>query len=262
MVVTAVLVVVLVVVTVVYRDVTSSQEPPRTFSDDFAAAQLASQWTRESSDGYGIETFTSDEDLVTVDDDDRLVVSAKRNEDGSWRGGMVSTRKSFKLSSGTVEVRAALPTAQGAWPAIWLHNSAYGEAGPARAEIDIMELFPGGGDGGPGSYMTVHDWVHNDQGTFMKPPHVPSTDGRMHTWKISWDATGISLWIDGEPQGKITATEFNALGNGADWSVFTKTDQYLILNMAVGTSWGGPEPTPDTNRLDMLVDWVKIRRGD
>jgi beta-glucanase (GH16 family) len=211
--------------------------------------------------GYGIESFEDDADLVTVNDDGHLVVSAKRDPDGSWRGGMVSSRKSFKTKTGTIEFRAKLPTQQGAWPAIWLHNrigAADEEAGSSRAEIDLMEVFPGGGENKEnGAFFTAHDWTDGDKGTNL-PPHEGAIDGGWHVWKLTWSASGMQLWIDGKSQGVLTPKEFNKASGGGDYSVFHTTDMYLILNMAVGTSWGGLEPRAETSRLDMLVDYVRV----
>lgn len=227
--------------------------------DEFDSAHLAEHWTRESLAGYGVETFRPDDDLTAVDDG-RLVVAAVREDDGSWTGGMVSTRRSFDMRTGQVEVRAKLPTERGAWPAIWLHNKigGPGEADDPLAEIDIMELFPGGGSQGPGTYFTIHDWKNGDKSTELPPSRVP-LDGDWHTWRVVWDDRQMELFIDDVSQGVVTPASF-AEKTGGDYRVFVETDMYVIVNMAVGTSWGGPEPLPSTRRMEMQLDYVRAIR--
>ena len=222
------------------------------FDDDFDGNSLnGSHWRRESGSGYGIESFKADSDLVTLDGQGHAVVSAKKNADGSWRGGMISTRNLFSMKSGTVEIRAKLPTAQGAWPAMWMINNLYGQL---HTEIDIMELFPGGGVNGPGSYFTIHDWTQDPQWGDNLQPSVRAADGGFHTWKMVWSPTSIQLFIDGVSQG-----EFNS--NGIKRWVWGKANLDLVLNMAVGGSWGGAvNPAPGTKQLDMVVDYVHVTK--
>lgn len=226
---------------------------PAFFYDQFTGPDLDRHWYREgaSAGGYGLEKFTSDPDLVTVQGGN-LVVSAMRNPDSSWRGGMVSTRNSVLLTEGTVEVRAKLPTTVGVWPAIWLMNDVDGSRGGNKAEIDIMELFPGGGVNGPGAYFTIHDWTQTPQGGGNLPPHVGVQDGKWHVWKLILTATSMQLLIDGISQGGFTSEDTKPW----PWS---KHPMYLVLNMAVGGSWPGAiVPAASTQRLDMRVDYVKI----
>ena len=237
--------------------------PTYDFQDEFTGSSLdGSKWVRENLGyGYGsLETFTADTDLATVSGG-QLVMKAIKDQSGArpWRAPYISTRGKFTMRTGTVEFRCTQPTAQGAWTApIWLHNSAFGENGSARAELDLSELFPGGGVSGPGTYSTLHDWSHSPQVATNNTPSTVVQDGLPHTYKATWDATKFESWIDGVSQGIITAAAFNAAGG--DFSVFSTTDMYLISDLAVGTSWGGPEPLAGTTALQFSIDYIRVTK--
>lgn len=164
------------------------------------------------------------------------------------------------MRTGTIEYRVKLPTKQGAWCApLWFHNhiGASSEPGTPRAEIDGLELFPGGGEEGPGAYATLHDWSHDPQAAMANTPNVGAADGAWHTCKMTWDATKFESWVDGVSQCVITAAAFNA---GGDFSVFSTTDIYLVMDLAVGTSWGGPEPLAGTTALQFALDYIRVTK--
>jgi beta-glucanase (GH16 family) len=222
------------------------------FSDEFSGGALnTSNWTREGGSSYGIETFRADSDLVSLDGDGHVVVSAKKNADGSWRGGMISTRNIFAMRSGTVEIRAKLPTAQGAWPAMWMINNLYGQL---HSEIDIMELFPGGGVNGPGAYFTIHDWTQSPQWATNLRPSTSAADGGWHTWKMVWTASSLQLYIDGVSQGRLDTSTISR------W-VWKDAPLYLVFDMAVAGSWSGAlRPAPGVDRLDMSIDYIRVNK--
>jgi beta-glucanase (GH16 family) len=235
---------------VVAKATSSARTIGRSFSEDFDGGSLnTNQWTREQGSGYGIESFRADNDLVTLDGAGHAVVSAKKNADGSWRGGMISTRNIFSMRAGTVEIRAKLPTTQGAWPAMWMINNLYGQL---HSEIDIMELFPGGGSQGQGAYFTVHNWTANPQVGANLRPSTSAADGGWHTWRFVWTPSSMELFIDGASQGRFTPA------NLKPW-VWSGAPLYLVFNMAVGGSWSGAtRPAAGTSRMDMLIDYIKV----
>jgi beta-glucanase (GH16 family) len=235
------LVITLVILLAATRSTPRRPTPPGYFNDEFSAAELSPQWTREEGPGYGIETFRTDRDLVKSDGEGHLVVSAKRAADGSWRGGMVSSRKSFTMSSGVVEIRAKLPTSQGAWPALWLINALQGQL---HTEIDIAESV----SNFKTIYQTIHDWSVEPKRGWGK--ETPLTGG-WHTYTLTWTPSSIEFGLDGESTGKFTAQEIKP------W-VWDKP-LFIVLDVAVGGSWAGDPDGTTPESVEMLVDYVRVR---
>jgi beta-glucanase (GH16 family) len=230
---------------------------PNVFDDEFNGTELDTRkWTRESGPGYGTESFDADARFSSLDGRGHLVVTDERASDGTWRAGEISTRGAFSMRAGVVEIRAKLPREQGAWPAFWFHNGIHGETGGPHAEIDVMEVFPGGGNGGLGAYLTLHDWsggAGQDRSQQLSPdPHV--LDGKFHTWRLDWDTHRIALSIDGVFQGQLTPATFTA----GRW-VFNDVPMYFIVGLSVG---GGQDlaPLPETSKMQLVLDYVRLTK--
>lgn len=236
--------------------------PAYSFVDEFTGSVLdLTKWKREAPTyAAGIGTWSTATDLVTLNGSGQCVVSAIKRASGAWEGGMISTGDLFRMKAGVCEIRAQLSTLTGAWPAIWFINNMYGTGQGNYAEIDIMELFPGGGSKGPGAYFTIHDWSHNDDRGANLSPNAGAADGGYHVWRLVWDPTRLELFIDGVSQGSFTPATFAAATSPAGSWVFSDIGLQLVLNQAPGTTWGGPAPAAGVSRIDMLVDYVRITK--
>lgn len=146
-----------------------------------------------------------------------------------WISSKIVTLNKVGFKYGRIEVRAKGATGEGAWPAVWTLGSDIETTGwPFCGEIDIMELkggWPGAvwgtahgplsGGGGRGGNWSVTN---------------PSTTEDFHVYAIEWFEDRIDWYID----GKLYYTYENV---DADW-VFD-SEQYLILNLAMGGIFGG-----------------------
>ena len=164
------------------------------------------------------------------------------------------TRGKKEFSHARVEARARFTQGRGSWPAIWLLGDQTKNLWPLCGEIDIMEHV--GYD--PNH---VHSAVHTKHSNFMNHINVkdsvilPDVWAEFHTYAVEWSASEIRFFIDNicyhvVPKGKRTDD---------DWP-FTKDDlYYLILNIAVGGSWGGIEGIDMTSYPQkMIVDYVRV----
>merc|ERR1712232_1079127 len=158
-----------------------------------------------------------------------------------------------------VEVRAKLPTGKGAWPAIWMMptDGAYG-GWPKSGEIDIMEAV-GCTEGKV--YGTVHTDAYNHMKNTQKGGDIHVDYGDWHTYAISWEDSKIHWYVDGEKYHTFAPDS----GSSDKWPFDQKF--YLILNVAVGGSWGGfcLNGGPSCSKADhfgsdqvMEVDYVRI----
>jgi beta-glucanase (GH16 family) len=123
---------------------------------------------------------------------------------------------------------------------------------PECGEIDIMEYVGFAPD-------TIHANIHTEafnhvDGTAKGSSiHVEAPDEAFHTYAIEWTPDKIDFFVD--EQNYFT---FENTGEGiAEWPF----DQpfYLILNAAVGGSWGGQEGIDDAIfPQPYRIDYVRV----
>ena len=164
------------------------------------------------------------------------------------------TRGKREFVHARVEVRARFSTGLGTWPAIWLLGDETKNPWPVCGEMDIMEHV------GFQPNM-VHSAVHTKVSNFMnqkgakKTLSVKDVAGDFHVYSVEWDGAQIRFFIDD--------TCYHILEKGErtedDWP-FTEDDAYyLILNIAIGGSWGGREGVDLTAfPQHMEVDYVRV----
>ncbi|MBN1414984.1 MAG: family 16 glycosylhydrolase [Bacteroidales bacterium] len=154
---------------------------------------------------------------------------------------------------GTVEVRAKLPVGLGTWAAIWMLPTdwEYG-SWPSSGEIDIMEYV---GYDTNKVYGTIHTEAFNHSLGTQKGSSVTLTDAAdtFHVYKTSWTPEAIELYVD-----DTKYYTFNNLHTGYTTWPFDKRF-HLVLNLAVGGSWGGSQgvdPTAFPARME--IDYARV----
>jgi len=160
------------------------------------------------------------------------------------------TRQTASWRYGRIEVRAQLPRGRGVWPAIWMLGTDHTQAGwPGCGEIDIMEFV---GKETNNIHGTIHygvDGRHRSETGLMK---TLRPDEAFHVYAIEWYPDRIDFFFD---QTKYHTMRLDQAGTGAE-NPFRKP-QYLLLNFALGGSWGGPV---DDSVLPQkfLIDYVRV----
>jgi beta-glucanase (GH16 family) len=158
-----------------------------------------------------------------------------------YTSGRLSTWTSFSQTYGLFEARMKLPAGQGFWPAFWLKplDGASGE------EIDIMEAL----DANTSQvYTTVHSNVLSGGSEYKTDPVVDTT--QWHTYAVDWEPNYITWYIDGNAVYKVATP--------ADLD----TPMYMILNLALGGTWGGAVAGATNLNNAMEVDWVRVYQSD
>ena len=179
-----------------------------------------------------------------------LKITARKEQYGNsaYTSARLLTEGKFDFTYGKVEVRAKLPFGEGTWPAIWMLGSNIRTEGwPACGEIDIME-----------------HWGHN-QGIVQSALHTPSSYGNtvnhgaqnlddvsteFHLYAVEWDDQEIVFSID----GKVHYTYKPANKNSETWPY--NSDQFLILNVAMGGSWFTIDPNFESSTME--IDYVRV----
>lgn len=147
--------------------------------------------------------------------------------DRPYVSGMLSTEQSFQQKYGYFEVRAQLPRGRGLWPAIWLVGKTFRE----HVEIDIVEQL---GDNPWRIYQTSHPPPRLGGGVMKTIDTGFDTSAALHSYGLEWRPDALVFTIDRRPTARLDGAPFR-----------DAPPMYLIINLAVGGSWGG-NPTPDT----------------
>ena len=190
-----------------------------------------------------------------------LVIETRREEmsgEPDWGGQAYSsarlvTRGKASWTYGALEVRAKLPCGRGTWPAIWMLPEKTGAQWPLDGEVDIMEHV--GYDEG-----VVHATIHTEAYNHTKNTQV-SARTRIadlcqvfHRYQLVWTADSVTIGVDDRNYFRFFNDDS---GDKTRWPF--SQPQYLILNTAVGGSWGGAQGIDDrVFPVRMEVDYVRL----
>ncbi len=194
--------------------------------------------------------YTDRAENVIVEGGFLKITAKKENHQGSqYTSARMLTAGKFDFTYGKVEVRAKLPEGGGTWPAIWMLGSNNSSVGwPACGETDIMEH------------------AGNRQGTVQSAMHTPSSSGNtvnhgaqniprvsteFHVYGVEWTPEKMTFSVD----GVVHYTYNPPTKNSSTWPF--DADQFLILNVAMGGSFGG-EIDPDFTASTMEIDYVRV----
>lgn len=210
--------------------------------------------------GWGneeLQEYTDSTDNASLDGAGNLAVAVRATDRaGADPGGhgytsaRVITKDRATFSRGLVQARIRLPGGRGLWPAFWMLGTDIDEVGwPQCGEIDVME---GSGDHPRRVAGAVHGPGYSGGGgiTAAREAREPLADA-FHVYSVRWEPDRIRWYLDGVQYGTVTRGEVRH-----PW-VFDH-EFYLLLNVAVGGTFGqGPDSSLTLPRA-MLVDYVRV----
>jgi len=188
-------------------------------------------------------------------EDGNLIIEARKEpyEGSAYTSASLITKSTATWTYGRYEIRANIPEGTGMWPAIWMLGENIDDVGwPDCGEIDIMENV---GVEPDTIHGTVHTGAYNHvsgtaQGATIS---VPDVGLDFHVFAIEWDSQRIDFFVDDQ----YYFTFANDGKGEASWP-FDK-NAYLILNIAVGGTWGGQQGVDEKIfPQQMLVDYVRV----
>ena len=254
------------------------------WSDEFdVEGEPSKEWSYE----YG---FVRNEELQWYQSqnakvkDGCLVIEAKKDflitphyEAGSsdWRknrefirytSSCVTTRFSQQFLYGRFAIRAKIPVASGAWPAIWLLGNKW--EWPNNGEIDIMEYYIK--DGKPSilanaCWGSTERWKGVWDSAVIPFTHFTEKDpywaDKFHIWRMDWDKEFIRIYLDEELLNEIDLSKTQNQGyDGNRENPFANDvvgfKHYLLLNLAIGSNGG--EPDDSQFPLRYYIDYVRV----
>jgi len=223
------------------------------------------QWnTVESGGGFGnhAEQFYTERKDNAVIRNGSLFITAKLEEHKGhhYTSAKITTKKSWKYGKIVVRLRAKDAMANGTWGAVWMlpTQDAYG-VWPKSGEIDVAEFVGFSPDRIFGSVQTLHfnHFENNQVGGSYR-----TNAAEWHNYTAEWKPDKVVFACD----DVVYQVFRREAGNGTDSSKWP-FDQpfYLILNLAVGGSWGGLSGIDEdalTKGQTVEVDFVRVYQTD
>lgn len=184
-----------------------------------------------------------------------LVIEARKE---AFQGAEITsaslvTRGKAEFTYGRIEVRAQLPTGRGTWPAIWMLGINIDEVGwPACGEIDIMENV---GFEPDTIYANIHTQAYNhvkktNKGASLR---VERPYEAFHVYAVDWFPDHLDFYVD-------DLKYFTFWNENSGWETWPyDKPHYLIVNLAIGGSWGGQQGVDEMIfPQKFLIDYVRV----
>jgi beta-glucanase (GH16 family) len=235
------------------------------WSDEFDYTGLPdpAKWGYDvGSHGWGnkeLQNYTARRKENARVEDGRLIIEARREDQHFTSARLVSKGKG-DWTYGRFEVRARLPSGRGTWPAIWMLPTlnTYGEGGwPDNGEIDIMEHVGFDPDVIHGSAHTKA-YYHSIGTQKTAKTTVPTSRTEFNVYAVEWTPDEIRWYVNTKHYFTFSnERQTNRAAGYKQWP-FDKPF-HLILNLAVGGTWGGQHGVDDSiwpQRME--VDYVRV----
>jgi len=194
------------------------------------------------------------EENARVADGTLIITSRKEAYEGfEYTSASLHTKETATWTYGRIEVRAKLPTGTGMWPAIWMLGANIDEVNwPACGEIDIMENVGFSPD-------RIHGNVHTEAYNHVlgtnkgASVHINDPFEDFRVYAVEWFEDHIDFFVDDD----LYFTFENEETGSAAWPF--DAPHYLIINAAVGGSWGGQYGVKDDIfPQEYLIDYVRV----
>lgn len=272
------------------------------WSDEFNGTSVdSSKWNFEVNCSGGgnneKQCYTADKANAVVADGMLTIVAkpAAAGAEKPYTSARITTRKKADFKYGRFEMRAKLPSGQGAWPAFWMMptDAVYGDW-PRSGEIDIMEAVNLKVKDAQGNVESnVHGTLHygkpwpNNSSTGKNYTMAKNPADDFHTYAVEWQQGEIRWYVDDylyatQRQSEVRYnSKDQAVGlkhRGWFTEYFDQTsgklstfwssapfDQkfFMILNFAVGGNWPenvnnkGIDASAFTNGQKFTIDYVR-----
>lgn len=237
-----------------------AQSKSLVWSDEFSSSINSSYWDYDvgnGTDGWGnqeLQYYTNRTENANVVDG-KLVITAKKESYAgfNYTSARLVTRNKVSWKYGRIEVRANIPEGRGIWPAIWMLPEVwnYGDGSwPDNGEIDIMEYV----GYQPGViHSSLHNHINYAGNSITQTINIPNVEDDYHIYALEWSDSKIEMFVDD--------TKYFTYNNpGTGWEAWPWDKEFhLILNIAVGGTWGGAQGVDDTIfPQTMEIDYIKV----
>ena len=178
--------------------------------------------------------------------------NAQGREFADYTSASINTKSKQSWTYGRLEMRARLPQGKGVWPAFWTLGTNIDQIGwPACGEIDVMEFV---GHNPNLIYGTSHYQIAGKEASDGAHLQTELTHGGFHVYAVEWDREKIDFFVDDH---LYHTTTVDRAGAGEDNPL--RRPHYLLLNFALGGSWGG-QIDDGVLPQQYLIDYVRVFR--
>lgn len=232
--------------------------------DEFEDATLdTTKWryATHNSGGSEQQAYTMNRTTNVRLENSNLILEAKKDSYVSgytWSSGRIDTSGLAGFKYGRLEAKLKYDVVSGAFPAFWtIGTCAYyptGEdihgvkksLGTQWAQNGEIDMFEGRGTN---AEISQGGWYNQDDGKgnlnmVFGTKNIDAS--QYHVYAVEWTETTIIAYIDGVETGRKNISDITS------WH----RPQYIILNMAVGSTGG--YPAEDCTSMKMAVDWVRV----
>jgi hypothetical protein len=236
----------------------SSTTGTQTFAEECNGETInPAKWVSEWGVYFGTDAdFMGDMRQISMGGGNCTITAEKKPTPSgrAWASGLMSTHDRFSQAYGRFEIRAKLPKGKGMWPAFWLLPQATRHGPP---EIDVMEVWANPIGSTPVDASSTSSAIHyctttcavsydssKMHSTWYKGPDV-SQD--FHTYAVDWRPGSITMLVDGVERGRMTSN-------------VPSVPMYLIVNLAVGSTWAGRPDATTPSPSRMQIDYMRVYR--
>lgn len=195
---------------------------------------------------------------ATVADGFLTIEARKESYEGKdYTSARLITKNKGDWKYAKIEVCAKLPKGVGTWPAIWMlpTGNVYG-GWPNSGEIDIMEHV---GYEQDSIHASVHTKAYNHKIGTQKSGNVQieGVSEEFHVYSLEWLPDHLEIAVDGEVYFTFDPKQYTKTPGYKEWPF--DQNMHLLLNIAIGGSWGGAKGVDDSvYPQQMVVDYVRV----
>ncbi len=193
--------------------------------------------------------------------DGKLYITAIKEsfKDAEYTSASLITKGIKEFTYGRIEISAKVPNGLGVWPALWTLGVNIEQVGwPLCGEIDMLEFVAHDPEH---VHFNIHSQKYNHTNKtnigYIHTVENPWDD--FHQYAVEWYPDHINWFYDGE---KIFTANKNEGDTVEGWP-FEKAAQYLIMNLAIGGTWGGEKGIDDSAfPQSLVIDYARIYKLD
>lgn len=192
------------------------------------------------------QIYTTDNHTVA---DGLLRISARKDGE-TYTSTRINTKGKKEFQYGKIEIRAKLPLGKGLWPAFWMLGRNIDSVGwPRAGEIDILEYV---GKEPNKIFTSLHTPDSYGATINTKKDVIPGIEEGFHTYAIDWTKDHIRFLVDDQ----LFYTFSPEIKDEKTWPF----DQpfYILVNLAIGGNFGGPEVDDSIFPQEFVVDYIKV----